>query len=108
MGLFTPDARHDHSRHEKARIFFFSPRRSVIKWATQLDLRLDHVPGAAAVAKKRVRMVTLFRKTEEEHPEREERMDAEFLLSLVSGNRFILTLFIQNIISINSSLNYVI
>ncbi len=47
-------------------------------------------------------------KTEEEHPEREERMDAEFLLSLVSGNRFILTLFIQNIISINSSLNYVI
>ncbi len=51
MGLFTPDARHDHSRHEKARIFFF-PRRSVIKWATQLDLRLDHVPGAAAVAKK--------------------------------------------------------
>ncbi len=58
MGLFTPDARHDHSRHEKARFFFsscvyfFSPRRSVMKWAIQLDLRLDHVPGAAAVAKK--------------------------------------------------------
>uniref|UniRef100_A0A671L424 Solute carrier family 22 member 4-like n=1 Tax=Sinocyclocheilus anshuiensis TaxID=1608454 RepID=A0A671L424_9TELE len=38
----------------------------------------------------------------------EERVDAEFLLSLVSENRFILTFFKQNIISINSPPNYVI
>ncbi len=39
-------------RGTKTQEFFFPPRRSVMKWATRLDLRLDHVPGAAAVAKK--------------------------------------------------------
>ncbi len=43
------------------------------------------------------------KQTQREYSERE-----EFLLSLVSENRFILTSFIQNIISINSPPSYVI
>ncbi len=44
-------------RREKERIFFrhmceFFPRRSVMKRAVQLDLSLDHMPRAAAVAQK--------------------------------------------------------
>ncbi len=33
-------------------VSIFPPCRSAMKWAIQLDLSLDHVPGAAAVAQK--------------------------------------------------------
>ncbi len=49
--------------------------------------------GAAAVAQK-AENGDAVSKTEEEHPEREESMNAEFLLSLVFENRFILTCYL--------------
>ncbi len=62
----------------KKRGFFFRrmcqyfPRRSVMKRAVQLDLSLDHMPRAAAVAQKgESGGAVLKTKTKEEYSERE-------------------------------------
>ncbi len=64
-------------RREKARMFFFVmcqyfPHRSVMKRAVQLDLSLDHMPRAAAVAQKgESGGAVLKTNTKEEYSERE-------------------------------------
>ncbi len=65
-------------RREKKRGFFFChmcpffPRHSVMKLAVQLDLSLDHMPRAAAVAQKgESGGAVLKTNTKEEYLERE-------------------------------------
>ncbi len=55
MGIFTPGAIIRVRKNNDLFSFcvsIFPPCRSAMKWAIQLDLSLDHVPGAAAVAQK--------------------------------------------------------
>ncbi len=89
----------------KSKVFFFRPVcrffpcRSSMKWVVQSDLSLDHVRGAAPVAQKGKEWwrcsenqcsLNKHRRVFSAIP-REKRVDAEFLLSLVSENKFILT-----------------
>ncbi len=101
MGLFTPGA--IIRGMKKTNIFFrpvcqFFPRRSVMKRAVQSDLSLDHARETAAVAQKGRSGGAVSKTSVNKHRWRvfwtilsEKRVDAEFLLSLVSENRFILT-----------------
>ncbi len=63
-----------------------------MKWAVQLDLSLNHVPGAAAVTQKGKSGGAVSKTSvKKKNIPKEKRVDAEFLLSLVSESRFILT-----------------
>ncbi len=88
-------------RNTKKRGFFFfilcvnSPPPSLYdETGRPVRFEIRSCAGAAAVALKKAENGDAVSKTEEEHPEREESMNAEFLLSLVFENRFILTCYL--------------